>query len=325
VPDNFPKILKDYTKEVVRKGIQGEQDIIKYSMVYFEQLLRERIENGGNTASHGSLKGGVHQHKPTQMIVHKHGESVLDHYYITGIIGNPYDSKARLGLHKVTGLERAIKEVSKANISDLADFLKKVKIVASLDHPNICKYLELFEDEYSYYFVSEYLTGGDLWDAVHGLFGGFGGYTEETTANVIKQLLQSVSYLHKKGIVHRNIRSGNILFAERGKIDIKLIDFDVAGTKTMEALSVNGGGLHGPYYSAPEVFKNDHNEKVDIWSIGVVLYFMLVGSLPFNGDSNEAVVAAIQKGKMVHPNEMLWKSITSEARDLIEQLLTVNP
>jgi len=137
--------------------------------------------------------------------------------------------------------------------------------------------------------------------------------------------LQSVSYLHKKGIVHRNIRSGNILFAERGKIDIKLIDFDVAGTKTMEALRVDGGGLHGPYYSAPEVFKNDHNEKVDIWSIGVVCYFMLVGSLPFNGDSNEAVVAAIQKGKIVHPNEMLWKSITSEARDLIEQLLNVNP
>ena len=51
MPDNFPKILKDYTKEVVRKGIQGEQDIIKYSMVYFEQLLRERVENGGNTAS----------------------------------------------------------------------------------------------------------------------------------------------------------------------------------------------------------------------------------------------------------------------------------
>ena len=323
VPDNFPKILKDYTKEVVRKGIQGEQDIIKYSMVYFEQLLRERVENGGNTASYGSLKG---VHKPTQMIVHKHGESVLDHYYITGIIGNPYDSKARLGLHKVTGLERAIKEVSKAGIADLGDFLKKVKIVASLDHPNICKYLELFEDEYSYYFVSEYLTGGDLWDAVHGLFGGFGGYTEETTANVIKQLLQAAGYLHKKGIVHRNIRSGNILFTERGKIDIKLIDFDVAGTKTMEALSENGGGLHGPFYSAPEVFKNDHNEKVDIWSIGVVLYFMLVGSLPFDGPSNEAVVAAIKKGTLVHSNDnMLYRSLTTEARDLLESMLNVNP
>ena len=115
---------------------------------------------------------------------------------------------------------------------------------------------------------------------------------------MIKQLLQAASYLHKQGIVHRNIRSGNILFAERGKMNIKLIDFDVAGTKTLEALSVSGGGLHGPFYSAPEVFKNDHNEKVDIWSIGVVLYFMLVGSLPFLGDSNEQVIQSIKKGKL---------------------------
>ncbi len=119
------------------------------------------------------------------MIINKHGESILDHYYITGIIGNPYDSKARLGLHKVTGIERAIKEVPKASIPDLQEYIKKLRLIGSLDHPNICKYLELFEDEYSYYFVSEYLSGGDLWDAVHSLFGGFGGYTEETTAAII--------------------------------------------------------------------------------------------------------------------------------------------
>lgn len=147
-------------------------------MAYFEQLLRERIENG-HQESYGSLKGGQSLgHKATQMLIHKHGDSPLDHYYITGIIGNPYDSKARLGLHKVSGFERAIKEVPKSGITDINDYLKKLKIVSGLDHPNICKYLELFEDEYSYYFVSEYCTGGDLWDAVHGLFGGFGGYTE---------------------------------------------------------------------------------------------------------------------------------------------------
>lgn len=247
-------------------------------MEYFEQLLRERAEGngryGGLEASTASL---------AKMVINKYGENVLDHYYITGIIGNPYDSKARLAVHKVTGIERAIKEVPKASIPDIHDYIKKLSMIGSLDHPNICKYLELFEDEYSYYFVSEFLTGGDLWDAVYGLFGGFGGYSEETTAAIIKQILQALQYLHKKGIIHRNIRSGNVLFAERGKINVKIIDFDVAGTKTVEASTIFGGGVHGPFYCAPEVFKNEYSEKVDIWSVGVILYFMLVGSLPFDG------------------------------------------
>lgn len=291
VQDEFPKILKDYTKEVVRKGIQGQADIVKFSMDYFETLLRERVEGGGR---YGGLNASTKS--LAKMIINKHGENVLDHYYITGIIGNPYDSKARLAVHKVTGIERAIKEVPKASITDLHEYIKKLSLIGGLDHPNICRYLELFEDEYNYYFVSEFLTGGDLWDAVYGLFGGYGGYSEETTAAIIKQILQGLQYLHKRGVIHRNIRSGNILFTERGKINVKIIDFDIAGTKTLEATSVYGGGVHGPFYCAPEIFKNEYSDKIDIWSTGVILYFMLVGSLPFEGNSNEEVIASIKKG-----------------------------
>lgn len=74
------------------------------------------------------------------MVVHKPPQSVHDFYYISGIIGNPYDSKARLGVHKLTGLEKAIKEVSKSTITDLSDYLKKLRMVSNLDHPNICRY-----------------------------------------------------------------------------------------------------------------------------------------------------------------------------------------
>jgi calcium-dependent protein kinase len=153
-------------------------------MDYFEALLRERAEGGGR---YGSVNGSTVS--LAKMMIHKHGENVLDHYYITGIIGNPYDSKARLAVNKVSGIERAIKEVPKSTIPDIHEYIKKLSLIGALDHPNICKYLELFEDEYSYYFVSEFLTGGDLWDAVHDLFGGFGGYSEETTATIIKQIL----------------------------------------------------------------------------------------------------------------------------------------
>ena len=137
--------------------------------------------------------------------------------------------------------------------------------------------------------------------------------------------MEASAYLHKKGIIHRNIRAGNILFTERGKVDIKLIDFDVAGTKTLEAVTVYGGGVHGPYYCAPEVFSNEISDKVDVWSIGIVLYFMLMGSLPFDGDTNEEAIQAILKGQIKHRNDSLWKTLSSEARSLVETLLQQNP
>jgi len=115
------------------------------------------------------------------------------------------------------------------------------------------------------------------------------------------------------------------LFTERGKADIKLIDFDVAGTKTMEAANIYGGGLHGPFYCAPEIFKNEYSDKVDLWSVGVVLYFMLVGSLPFDGATNEEVIQNIKRGQIVYQNEMIWKSLSTEARNLVESLLQANP
>ena len=137
--------------------------------------------------------------------------------------------------------------------------------------------------------------------------------------------MEASAYLHKKGIIHRNIRAGNILFTERSKVDIKLIDFDVAGTKTLEAVTVYGGGVNGPYYCAPEVFSNEISDKVDVWSIGIVLYFMLMGSLPFDGDTNEEAIQAILKGQIKHRNDSLWKTLSSEARSLVETLLQQNP
>jgi hypothetical protein len=114
VPDDFPKLLKDYTKEVVRKGVSGEQDIIKFSMAYFEQLLRERAENGGSASNYDERPSKQSQQSSGTMIIHKPGVSIHDYYYISGIIGNPYDSKARLGINRQSGVERAIKEVPKA-------------------------------------------------------------------------------------------------------------------------------------------------------------------------------------------------------------------
>lgn len=165
VPDEFPKILKDFTKEVVRKGVSGEQDIVKFSLAYFEQLLRERGDAG--PSSYEAV--AAQSKKATQaqpLVIHNASKSVHDEYNMHGVLGDPLDSKARFATSRKTGKEKVIKEVSKAQISDMNNFVKKVQAFGSVQHPNVVKYDELFEDDYSYYLSSDFQKKGDLWNAV---------------------------------------------------------------------------------------------------------------------------------------------------------------
>mgnify|MGYP000606472191 CR=1 FL=1 len=112
VPDEFPKIMKDFTKEVVRKS---PEDIIKFSKAYFESLLKERgYFDDHQTKLNVQLK---------DFVFHKDNH-VTDDYNILGVIGDPSDSKARLGVHWKTGVERAIKMVPRENVEDHDDYMK---------------------------------------------------------------------------------------------------------------------------------------------------------------------------------------------------------
>lgn len=94
-----------------------------------------------------------------------------------------------------------------------------------------------------------------------------------------------------------------MLFADRGKLEVRLGDSDVASTKALEAATLFGGGVLGPHFCAPELFNNQWSEKVDLWSIGVILFLLLNGSLPFAGDNHEQVVQNIVNGKVKAMNE----------------------
>jgi len=169
------------------------------------------------------------------------------------------------------------------------------------------------------------MAGGDLWN---GLMSFGGHYTETIAATVIQQILQALVYLHDKGLPHRNLRPGNILFTEQGKLDLKLIDFDIAGTKVMPVDKIYGGlGGHGPYYCAPEVFDNEYSDKCDIWSVGVITYFLLYGTLPFPDDDFNAAIKQIQKGNpdIEGPNNAVGKSLSAEVKDFLKKLFTLDP
>lgn len=157
----------------------------------------------------------------------------------------------------------------------------EINILRELDHPNIVKMYEFFEDEKRYYIVTEICKGGELFDEIIAR----GKFTEKDAAVLMKQVLSCVNYCHKNHIVHRDLKPENILLEQNKDFDqIKIIDF---GTSLLfDSAKSLDEKLGTPYYIAPEVLNKKYNEKCDIWSCGVIVYILLSGMPPFNGQSD---------------------------------------
>jgi calcium-dependent protein kinase len=153
---------------------------------------------------------------------------------------------------------------------------------------------EFTSDGSYYYIISEYIPNGELFDEI--IRRKF--LSEEDGAYVVKQLISAITYCHAKGVVHRDLKPENILIdsiTEGNKINIKVIDFGTAMFFSPDREIE--GTLGTPYYVAPEVLMGTYTEKCDTWSIGVILFVLLSGSAPFNGKSDEEILAAVKKGK----------------------------
>ena len=143
-------------------------------------------------------------------------------------------------------------------------------------------------------------------------------------------MLSAIAYLHARNIVHRDLKAENLLLEnESDEANLKLIDFGVSceffkGTKMKETLGT-------PYYIAPEVLLQSYDEKCDIWSAGVILYILLCGYPPFNGDSDKEILEAVKEANLTFCSRFKcksveeWQSITKKAKILIKKMLTLNP
>ena len=167
---------------------------------------------------------------------------------------------------------------------ELKQFQDEMAILRQLDHPNILKLYEVFEDNRKFFLVTEYCKGGELFDEITNE----GSFTEQKAAAYIEQVLRAISYCHGLGIVHRDLKPENLLIDKDQNNILKLIDFGTAVTY------LKGGkleGVHGTsYYIAPEVLKSVYDERCDVWSIGCILYVLLSGRAPFD-DEDDAIVA----------------------------------
>lgn len=156
--------------------------------------------------------------------------------------------------------------------------------------------------------------------------------SEGDAVHIVKQLLSAVTYCHARGVVHRDLKPENILIESTspdGKINIKVIDFGAALFVPPNAKMAERLGT--PYYIAPEVLNGSYNEKCDIWSIGVILYILLSGHPPFNGENDEEIMRAVKRGNYhfkstFPPTEgPTWNNVSDAAKDLIRQMLAYDP
>jgi len=191
--------------------------------------------------------------------------------------------EVRMCVHRESGAQRAVKVLRKSHMDDDEKrmLFNEINILKEIDHPNIIKMYEFFEDEKRYYLVTEICKGGELFDEILQR----GKFSERDGAVLMKQVLSCINYCHQSNIVHRDLKPENILLEQNKEFDqIKIIDF---GTSLVYDPNRNlDEKLGTPYYIAPEVLNKNYNEKCDIWSAGVITYILLSGMPPFNGQSD---------------------------------------
>lgn len=191
------------------------------------------------------------------------------------------------GIHRETGQRRAIKAILRTKIKNWERFLTEVKILQQLDHPNVIKLYEYFEDDTNVYLVTELCTGGELFDRIikHEFFG------EDDAARIFRQIVQALNYCHGNHVVHRDLKPENFLFvSDADDSDLKIIDFGLSKIMSggrLERMKTRAGT---PYYISPEVLAGNYDVSCDMWSAGCMLYILLCGYPPFYGDNNQEIL-----------------------------------
>jgi len=223
------------------------------------------------------------------------------------------------GKNKSTSQIRAVKTIGKAQMKNVERFKQEIALMKMMDHPNIIKLFESFEDRKNVYLILELCTGGELFDRIIEA----GHFTETQAATLMQQMIRGVYYMHENKVAHRDLKPENFLFSNKDAIDkkeniLKIIDFGLSCKfEPGQVLTTRAGT---PYYVAPQVLQGRYNHMCDTWTLGVIMYVMLSGFPPFHGDTDPQVLAKVKAGKYSfnHPE---WQDVSEDAKDLIKKLL----
>ena len=244
------------------------------------------------------------------------------------ILGSGHFGTVRLAsLFSNPSKKYAVKTIFKEKVKkDLHLLRRELEILKTLDHPNIVKFYEVYQDEKFFHLVMEYCSGGELLQRIvdqrH--------LNEKEAALIMKKIISATKYLHERGICHRDLKPENFLFSHKGKDgEVKIIDFglskqyDASMMESEAAFKELKTVVGTALYVAPEVLKGKYDFRCDNWSLGVVTYVLLSGNPPFFGENNKDIFMKVMKGKYFFTGPE-WKHVSKQAKDFISKLICVD-
>ncbi|XP_011698767.1 PREDICTED: uncharacterized protein LOC105456434 isoform X3 [Wasmannia auropunctata] len=265
-------------------------------------------------ASIHNIMGGMESTGGVRL--HNHKRKLKQRFDIIKKLGQGTYGKVQLGINKETGQEVAIKTIKKCKIETEADLIRirrEIQIMSSVQHPNIIHIYEVFENREKMVLVMEYAAGGELYDYLSERK----VLNEHEARRIFRQIATAVFYCHKHKICHRDLKLENILLDQVG--NAKIADFGLSNVFDEQRLLNTFCG--SPLYASPEIVKGTpyHGPEVDCWSLGVLLYTLVYGAMPFDGSNFKRLVKQISQSDYFEPKK------PSPASPLIKEMLTVCP
>ncbi|KAL4437336.1 hypothetical protein ABPG75_004475 [Micractinium tetrahymenae] len=256
------------------------------------------------------------------ILAHGH-RSIAQDYVLTDVLGQGAFGVVRRAVHIRTGLRYAVKSVYKRQLRrrvDVEDLRREVQILGMLSsHPNVAALLQTYEDEEAVHIVLELCEGGELFDRVARQ----GVLTERVAAHFFRQIVSVLAHMHSLHIAHRDLKPENFMLSDNSdKARIKACDFGLS------QFFSPGRPFHSlvgsAFYVAPEVLQREYGPQADVWSLGVCLFTLLSGLLPFFGETEEQVFDMVQYADLDLESQP-WPQISPAAKDLVRRMLQRDP